>query len=89
MALKKPPKSASTPAVPTRVPYPQTAATAAAWIKANGLTVAGLARANNLHRMTLVGLLRGSRVGNYGQSHLGAIVLGLKPDPDLTTNLNA
>lgn len=66
----------------TRVPYPQTPATAAAWTKAHGVVVAELARHNNLPRLVLVDLLRGRLRGHRGQAHRAAIVLGLKPDPD-------
>lgn len=64
-----------------RVPYPQTPETAAAWIRAHGLTVAGLARDHGLPRLILVDLLRGRLRGHRGHAHTGAIVLGLKPDP--------
>ena len=77
-------KSSATPAVPapiTRVPYPQTPATAAAWTKANGVAVAELARHNGLPRLVLVDLLRGRLRGHRGQAHRAAIVLGLKPEP--------
>jgi gp16 family phage-associated protein len=67
--------------VATRVPYPQTPTTAAQWCKAHGVTVAGLARANDLPRAILVDLLRGQLKGNYGSAHRAAIVLGLKPEP--------
>ncbi len=78
-------KSSATSVVPapiTRVPYPQTPATAAAWTKANGVAVAELARHNNLPRLVLVDLLRGRLRGHRGQAHRAAIVLGLKPEPD-------
>lgn len=65
-----------------RVPYPQTPATAAAWVKAHGVAIAELARHNNLPRLALVDLLRGRLRGHRGQAHSAAIVLGLKPDPD-------
>lgn len=74
----------TTPAVPppiTRVPYPQTPATASAWVKAHGVAVAELARHNNLPRLVLVDLLRGRLRGHRGQAHRAAIVLGLKAEP--------
>ena len=74
----------TTPAVRppiTRVPYPQTPETAAAWVKAHGVAVAELARQHQVPRSTLVDLLRGKQKGRYGQAHRGAIVLGLKPEP--------
>lgn len=64
----------------TRVPFPQTPQSAASWIRAHGLTVAGLARDNGLPRLILVDLLRGKLKGHYGHAHAGAIVLGLKED---------
>ena len=78
-------KRRTTPAVRppiTRVPYPQTPETAAAWTKAHGVAVADLARLNGLPRLVLVDLLRGRLRGHRGQAHRAAIVLGLKPEPD-------
>ncbi|UCU92674.1 hypothetical protein [Hydrogenophaga taeniospiralis] len=68
----------------TRLPYPQTVQSARTYIVANGLSVSGLARANNLPRLVLQDLLRpnGQLKGMRGQAHLAAIVLGLKPAPD-------
>lgn len=77
----------TTPAVRppiTRVPYPQTPKTAAAWVKAHGVAVADLARHNGLPRLVLVDLLRGRLRGHRGQAHNAAIVLGLKPEPEAT-----
>ena len=77
-------KRRTTSAVPppiTRVPYPQTPATASAWVKAHGVAVAELARHNNLPRLVLVDLLRGRLRGHRGQAHRAAIVLGLKAEP--------
>ncbi len=77
-------KRRTTPAVPppiTRVPYPQTPATASAWVKAHGVAVAELARHNDLPRLVLVDLLRGRLRGHRGQAHRAAIVLGLKAEP--------
>ena len=68
-------------APPRRVPYPQTPATSAAWIKAHGVAVAELARQHQLPRLVLVDLLRGKLRGHRGLAHQGAIVLGLKPEP--------
>lgn len=65
----------------TKVPYPQTPATAHAWIKAQGVTVTDLARLNNVARLVMVDLLRGRLRGHRGQAHRAAIVLGLKPEP--------
>lgn len=65
-----------------RLPYPQTPATARQWLEAHGVAVADLARRNELDRTTLVDLLRGKQRGLRGQAHRGAIVLGLKPEPN-------
>lgn len=67
----------------TRLPYPQTVASARAFIVANGLSISELARANGLGRLALQDLLRpnGQLKGTRGQAHLAAIVLGLKPAP--------
>lgn len=79
--MKRRTTPASVPAAPQRVPFPQTPQSAAAWCKAQGITVASLARAHGLPRLVLVDLLRGKLVGNYGQAHRAAIVLGLKQQP--------
>jgi gp16 family phage-associated protein len=67
--------------MPTRVPYPQTAETAHAWIRANGVNVAELARVHKVPRPILVDVLRGRLHGYRGKAHRAAIVLGLKADP--------
>ena len=54
------------------------------WMDEQGLSQAELARQNQVPRSTLVDLLRGQNKGNYGQAHRGAIVLGLKPNPETT-----
>lgn len=64
-----------------RLPYPQTIESARTYIVAHGLTVSGLARANNLPRLVLQDLLRGQLKGFRGHAHHAAIVLGLKPTP--------
>lgn len=75
------PKTVSS--VITRLPYPQTVQSARTFIVAHGLSIAELARANNLPRLALQDLLRpnGQVRGIRGQTHLAAIVLGLKPAP--------
>lgn len=67
----------------THLPYPQTVASARAYIVSNGLSISELARANGIARMALQDLLRpnGQLKGMRGQAHLAAIVLGLKPVP--------
>lgn len=75
-------KRPAAPPPPLRVPYPQTPETAHQWLVDHGVAVADLARQTHVPRSTLVDLLRGKQKGRYGQAHLGAIVLGLKPAPD-------
>ena len=53
----------------------------AAYLRAHGVSVSELARANNLPRLVLVDLLRGKCKGHRGQAHRAAILLGLKDDP--------
>lgn len=53
----------------------------AAYLRAHGVNVSELARANNLPRLVIVDLLRGKRKGHRGQAHRAAILLGLKDDP--------
>ena len=43
-----------------------------------GISVSEWALANGFHRMTVVGLLRGSHQGLRGDSHRCAVALGLK-----------
>ena len=74
-------KSTTPLPVPPRVPYPQTPATAHAWINAHGIAVTDLSRYYQVPRSTLVDLLRGKQKGRRGLAHRGAIVLGLKPEP--------
>ena len=64
------------------LPYPQTPETAHQWLVDHGVAVTELARQHQVPRSTLVDLLRGTQKGRYGQAHRGAIVLGLKPEPD-------
>lgn len=72
------------PPAPPRVPYPQTPTTAHNWLRAHGVSVSDLSRHYQVHRNTLVDLLRGKQKGHRGQAHRGAIILGLKPDPEAT-----
>lgn len=46
--------------------------------EAAGITMSEWARANGFHRMAVVDLLRGVRVGKSGETHRCAIALGLK-----------
>jgi len=75
--MKKP----ATHAKATRVPYPKKPESARAWMRAHGISLVHLARANQIDRCTLSDLLRGRQKGLRGNAHLGAIVLGLKPEP--------
>lgn len=78
MSRRSPPKKSR----PVSVPFPQTPESASAWLKARGITVAQLAREHDIPRPILVDLLRNRLCGNYGKAHEGAIVLGLKVDPE-------
>lgn len=54
---------------------------------AYGVTVSAWCIENNLHRLTVVDLLRGKRMGIRGEAHRAAVMLGLKPDP-ITKHIN-
>lgn len=43
-----------------------------------GITVSEWARTNGFNRMTVVDVLRGHRIGKYGEAHHVAVALGLK-----------
>ena len=43
-----------------------------------GISVSGWARANGFSRNAVVDVLRGHRIGNYGEAHRVAVALGLK-----------
>lgn len=66
---------------PPKIPRFQSTAACAAWLRANGVNIAELARSNRLPRQVFVDLLRGKRIGHRGQSHQAAVILGLKDDP--------
>lgn len=46
--------------------------------KAAGITVSAWARAHKFDRMAVVDVLRGKRVGRYGEAHAVAVALGIK-----------
>jgi gp16 family phage-associated protein len=48
---------------------------------AYGITVTSWCIKYNFHRLTVVDLLRGKRIGVRGESHRAAVLLGLKRDP--------
>lgn len=73
-------KTASAPAA-APFPYPQTPNSALEYARAHGINISELARNFQLDRHVLVDLLRGKRKGLRGQAHRGAVLLGLKPDP--------
>ncbi|MFN3987606.1 MAG: hypothetical protein ACK4KV_19115 [Rhodocyclaceae bacterium] len=75
------PKNAPAP-VATLIPYPQTPASARAWIRAHGLCQTEIARTIGVNRLIVVDLLRGQLKGHRGDAHRAAIALGLKADPD-------
>ncbi|MCM2480183.1 hypothetical protein [Serpentinimonas maccroryi] len=68
--------------LPPHPPYPQTPETAHAWIRAHGVVVTELARSYGVPRTTLTDLMRGRNRGYRGKAHQGAVLLGLKPDPE-------
>ena len=57
---------------------PKTREQVQAEFQAAGITLSEWARANGFHRMTVVDLLRGSRIGLRGETHRCAVALGLK-----------
>lgn len=60
------------------VPLERTVEQVRAEFQAAGITLSEWARANGFHRMTVVDLLRGSRIGLRGETHRCAVALGLK-----------
>lgn len=80
--MPRKPRPTASPPPAIRVPFPQTAESAQAWLRAHGVTVASIARAHGIDRAVLVDLLRNRAKGNYGSAHRAAIVLGLKAEPD-------
>lgn len=64
------------------LPYPQTPASAKAWLHSRGICVSHWARDLHLSRAVVVDALRGRIKGRRGEAHRVAIALGLKPDPD-------
>lgn len=64
------------------LPYPQTPATALAWMRTHGICISHWARDLHFPRHLVVDCLRGRIKGDRGASHRVAIALGLKPNPD-------
>ncbi|GHU33573.1 DNA-binding protein [Betaproteobacteria bacterium] len=75
----------NTPLIEPIIPFPQTPETAREYIAAHGLCVSEIARKHGLHRLVLFDLLRGKRKGQRKQSHVGAVLLGLKKNPEQVT----
>jgi len=67
--------------IPIFLPYPQTPDSAHAYIRANGLCVAVMARRMRTSRHIFFDLLRGQLKGKRGEAHRVAIALGLKQRP--------
>lgn len=65
------------------LPYPQTPQSASSLIKLHGLCVAEISRVTGIDRYTFVDLLSGRQKGVRGNAHRAAILLGLKPEPQL------
>lgn len=55
--------------------------------QAYGITVTSWCIKHGFHRLTVVDLLRGKRIGVRGESHRAAVLLGLKRDP-ITKHIN-
>ena len=68
------------------LPYPQTPQSAFALVRANGLCMAEISRATGISRHTFVDLLRGQQKGLRGNAHRAAVLLGLKPTPQVATS---
>jgi gp16 family phage-associated protein len=62
----------------TKTPKLKTCEQVRAEFQAAGITLTDWARANGFHRMTVVDLLRGTRIGLRGETHRCAVALGLK-----------
>jgi len=75
---RRTPMTTSLPYSPLRTP-----AQVLAWFRANGITVAGWARANGFSRSVVNSVLYQNLPGKTGQAHLAAIALGLKAPPSL------
>ncbi|TXD43092.1 DNA-binding protein [Xanthomonas campestris] len=56
------------------------------WLRANGITIAAFARKHGFSRDVVSDLLLGRTVGNFGDTHRAAVLLGMKPNPDSATN---
>ena len=83
----KPSQKAAVPSAKALVlPYPQTPQTAREWMRAQGVSVAELARLHQVPRHTLTDALRGRLRGDRGHAHRAAVVLGMKPAPNPTPN---
>jgi len=54
---------------------------ARAWVLANGINLAELARKHGISRFAIYNVLEGKCRGRRGQSHVAAVVLGIKADP--------
>lgn len=63
--------------------YPKTPAQARAWFTTHGISITDFCNEKQLDRYIVTELLRGRIKGIRGESHRAAIVLGIKPDPDL------
>ncbi|MCL1558326.1 DNA-binding protein [Xanthomonas nasturtii] len=69
----------------TATPPTRTTDEARTWLRANGITIAAFARKHGLSRDVVGDLLLGRTVGNFGDTHRAAVLLGLKPNPDSAT----
>lgn len=60
--------------------YPQTPASAKAFLRNHGIFISHWTRDLGLDRIAVINLLRGKSKGYRGNAHLAAVALGLKPD---------
>lgn len=52
------------------------------WLYDHGISLAQFCRDHNISEVAAKDLLRGKQKGTYGKSHLAAVAMGLKPDPE-------
>ena len=65
------------------LPYPQTPKSAGNYIQLNGLCISEISRLTGISRYTFVDLLSGKQKGRRGNAHRAAVLLGLKPAPQV------
>lgn len=68
---------------------PLTAAQARNNLLEQGITITAFAKAHQLPRDVVADVLRGKLQGNYGSSHLAAVALGMKANPEIAAKSRA